>query len=304
MNEKVSPLIGFIGQGWIGRNFADNFEERGYKTVRYAKEEPYCENLAELRMADIVFVAVPTPTTPQGFDAGTVFQVLSLLESGQTVVIKSTILPGTTDELALKFPALYVFHSPEFLREATVKEDIAHPDRNIIGIPTQHMKDEEWKAKANLVMSVLPQSPYDVVCTATEAEITKYGGNNFLYLKIVFMNVLYDLATHHGARWDVIANNMSADPRIGKSHMQPVHQHKHMDDAGAVSDRIVDGELRGAGGHCFIKDFAALREHVERVLPNDKETLAFLRACESKNNQLLIDSGKDAELFKDVYGEN
>lgn len=284
--------IGFIGQGWIGKNLADHFEERGFSTVRYAKEEPYIQNEERVAECDIVFIAVPTPSTPKGFDDRILRTVLHNVGKGKIAVIKSTILPGTTDDIAKKFPDIYVFHSPEFLRETSVRHDIDYPDRNIVGVPSEYFEDPIWLEKAERVMSVLPKSPYKSICKAPEAELTKYGGNNFLYAKVVFMNLMYDLAQVHGARWDVLAENMKADPRIGTSHMQPVHQYSHMGGK--------DG--RGAGGHCFIKDFAAFRELYEKMHPNDKEGIALLRAFESKNNRLLRETGKDLDLLEGVYG--
>jgi UDP-glucose 6-dehydrogenase len=87
---------------------------------------------------------------------------------------------------------------------------------------------------------------------------------------------------------------MKADPRIGASHMQPIHQYAHM------ADKIG----RGAGGHCFIKDFAAMRHHFEDVRSFDKETITLLRAFEAKNNQLLQDTAKDPDLLYGVYGDS
>ena len=285
--------IGFIGQGWIGKNLADHFEERGFSTVRYAKEEPFTKNKEKVGECDIVFIAVPTPSTPEGFDDRILRGVLSHVGKGKTAVIKSTILPGTTDDIAGKFPDIYVLHAPEFLRETSVRHDIDYPDRNIVGIPSQYFEDPLWLKKAEDVMSVLPQSPYRKICKAPEAELTKYGGNNFLYAKVVFMNLMYDLAEAHGARWDVLADNMKADPRIGGSHMQPVHQYAHMG----------EDQGRGAGGHCFIKDFAAFRQLYEKIHPGDSEGIQLLRAFESKNNRLLQDTGKDLDLLEGVYGK-
>ena len=286
--------LGFIGQGWIGKNLADHFDERSFDTVRFAKEEPYNKNQLALKDCDILFVAVPTPTTPTGFDDRILRDALGYASEGQTVVIKSTILPGTTDKLAEDFPHLYIFHAPEFLREASVRKDIDTPDRNILGIPTVHYHNAEWKRRADDIMSVLPDAPYKSICRAPEAELTKYGGNNFLYIKVVYMNMLHDLALAHGADWENIAANMKADPRIGSSHMQPVHQYAHMDNK----------QGRGAGGHCFIKDFAALRHHYEKIHPHDKEAITLLRSFEAKNNRLLTDTDKDLELLRGVYGEN
>ena len=70
--------IGFIGQGWIGKNYADNFEERGFTVIRYALEEPYNGNKDKIKDCDIIFIAVPTPSTPQGFDDSIVRQAVAL----------------------------------------------------------------------------------------------------------------------------------------------------------------------------------------------------------------------------------
>jgi UDPglucose 6-dehydrogenase len=285
--------IGFIGQGWIGKHLADHFAERGFEVVRYAKESPHDQNKEAVAGCHIVFIAVPTPTTPTGFDDSILRGVLGNVGKGNTAVIKSTILPGTTDELQKAHPDIKIFHSPEFLRETSVKHDIAFPDRNIIGVPSDHFNDSEWQQAAEKVMEVLPKAPYNNICKAPEAELTKYAGNNFLYMKVVFMNILYDLAQTYGARWDELAKNLIADPRIGPSHMEPVHQHDHMG----------EDQGRGAGGHCFIKDFAAFRALYEKMLPHDSEAVAVLKAFEEKNNKLLRDSKKDLDLLSGVYGE-
>ena len=60
----MRPTIGFIGQGWIGKNYADDFEERGFEVVRYGLEPEFAENKDRIKDCDIVFVAVPTPTRP------------------------------------------------------------------------------------------------------------------------------------------------------------------------------------------------------------------------------------------------
>jgi DNA polymerase III epsilon subunit-like protein len=84
---------------------------------------------------------------------------------------------------------------------------------------------------------------------------------------------------------------MSADPRIGPSHLRILHESRPGVPAG-----------RGAGGHCFIKDFAALRELYERIRPGDEAGSRFFRALEEKNIELLLDSKKDLELLAGVYG--
>lgn len=278
----MSRMIGFIGQGWIGKHYADDFEARGLSVVRYSLEEQYIKNRAAIASCDIVFIAVPTPTTPDGFSVNAVRDVLPLVGQGKIAVIKSTLLPGTTNALQREFPNIFVLHSPEFLVEATAAYNAAHPDRNIIGIPEE---TELYKAKANEVFAVLPRAPYETVMRAKDAEFVKYAGNCFLFTKVLFMNLLYDLVDATGGDWQKIKDAFINDPRIGKSHTEPIHQ-----------------TGRGAGGHCFIKDFEAFRQlyndHVADETGGD-----VLRALAYKNIQLLAESGKDIDLLTGVYGD-
>lgn len=282
--------IGFVGQGFIGKNYADDFESRGYGVVRYALEEPYVQNKEKVKECDAVFIAVPTPTTPKGFDYRIVEGAVSLVGKNKIAVIKSTLLPGTTELLQQQFPQTIVLHSPEFLREKTASYDAAHPERNIIGIP---IDDDAHREAARTVLSVLPQAQYELVTDAKTAELIKYGGNCFLYTKVVFMNVLYDLAQEIGADFDAVAQAMSADERIGKSHMHPVHASGHS--SAAIG--------RGAGGHCFIKDFAAFEKLYKEKVTDDVSGQAVLDALQKKNNELLRSSGKDLDLLEGVFGK-
>lgn len=284
MKEK----IGFIGQGWIGRNYADNFEDRGYEVIRYSADVSHAANKDRIKDCDIVFIAVPTPSTTQGFDDSIVREVVKVVGKGKTAVIKSTILPGTTRSIQEENPDIFVMHSPEFLRESTAREDVDHPDRTIVGIPHD---TPEYRERAARVIAVSPKAPYEQVCSSEEAELTKYASNLFLFWKVIFTNLFYDAATHHGAVWDVIAKNMAADPRIGDTHLQPIHQMRHLGTPG-----------RGAGGHCFIKDFAAFEAHYRDTVGDDFGKRIF-EALREKNLHLLVGSNKDLDLLRSVYGD-
>ncbi|PIR12676.1 hypothetical protein COV49_04610 [Candidatus Falkowbacteria bacterium CG11_big_fil_rev_8_21_14_0_20_39_10] len=296
----IKPKIGFIGQGWIGKNYADDFEKRGFEVVRYALEEPHVNNGDKIGACDIVFIAVPTPSTPEGFDSSILKTAIKKVGAGKITVIKSTLLPGTTEEIQKENPEIFVFHSPEFLTEATAAHDAANPKRNIIGLPVDN---EEYRQKADLILSVLPKAPFELVCRAKEAELIKYGGNNWFYFKVIFVNLLYDLARENKCDYDVIREAMAADPRVGVSHLMPVHR---SGTAGSDNFHLTkpkdQGSGRGAGGHCFIKDFAAFREMYEKTV-GDAKGLALLKAIEDKNIDLLISTGKDLDLLAGVYGE-
>ncbi len=287
---SAKPIIGFVGQGFIGKSYADAIEKRGYRVVRYALEEPYRRNKSKIKDCDIVFVAVPTPTTPRGFDLSVVRSSLTLARPGTTAVIKSTILPGTTRALQKKFPKLFIMHSPEFLVARSAGADATQPLRNIIGIPR---KSKVFRDRARRILSILPKAPYELVCVSEDAEIVKYAGNGFLYTKVLFANLIYDMAEAAGANYEVIRKAVSHDPRIGPSHLAIVHDSGHR---GAKKGR-------GAGGLCFIKDIAAMRGFYARRVKDTSGT-AFLDAAMRMNAELLARSGKDLDLLEGVHGEH
>jgi UDPglucose 6-dehydrogenase len=274
--------IGFVGQGWIGKNYANDFEARGYDVTRYSLETEYIGNKDKIKDCDIVFIAVPTPTTPEGFDYSAVLSALTLVGKGKTAVIKSTLLPGTTEKIQEEVKDVFVLCSPEFLVEKTAAFDAANPNRNIIGIPKEI---DEYREKANDVLSVLPNAPYNVVIRSRDAEFVKYAGNCYLFTKVIFMNIFYDLVTEMGGDWDKVREAFIHDPRIGESHTSPVHS-----------------SGRGAGGHCFIKDFEAFRMLYD-TLVKDSYGSNVMEALAEKNIQLLKDSNKDIDLLTGVYGD-
>lgn len=287
--SKSDVLIGFIGQGWIGKHYADDFEKRGHKVVRYGLEEPYKQNGDKIKDCDIVFIAVPTPSTLEGFDDSIVRQAIKKVGSSSIAVIKSTLLPGTTQSIQKENPGITVTHSPEFLREATAAYDAANPARNIIGITKM---SDELIAKAGAVIDVLPKAPFEHICHSQEAEFIKYGGNCLLAIKVLFMNMMHDMIENMGGSWDRVGEAMAADSRLGDSHWQPVH---------SSSPGMKPG--RGFGGHCFIKDFAAFREMYEKQV-GDKKGLKMLDSIVKKNIKYLVESEKDMDILKGVYGED
>lgn len=277
------PLIGFIGQGYIGKNYADDFEMRGYSVVRYSIEEPFVKNKEMIAKCDIVFIAVPTPTTPNGFDDHIVRNAVQLVGEGKIAVIKSTIVPGTTVSIQNERLDVTILNSPEFLSEATAAQDASHPAQNIIGIPKE---TAEHREAAMLVLSVLPKAPVALICKSAEAELFKYAHNMSGYVQIVLFNMIYDLSKKFDCDWEPIQKAVESDPLISNRYANPVHK-----------------SGRGAGGHCFIKDFAAFADIYEKRV-GDEEGIKALRAFEEKNIKLLEDSRKDSELLEGVYGKD
>ena len=284
LNKKNNkPLMGFIGQGYVGKNYADYFESKGFKTVRYSLEKPYIKNKNLVSLCDVVFIGVPTPTTPRGFDDGVVRKAVKLVGDGKIAVIKSTILPGKTISIQKENPKKVVLYSPEFLSERTARYDVENPFVNVVGISKNSLTQRK---AAKLVLSMVPKAKRDIVSTSTEAEIFKYCHNGSAYTQIVFFNMMYELAKTLKADWSVIQNAIKADTLIAQRYSNPFDKK----------------EGRGAGGHCFIKDFAALRELFSKK-GADKKGLELLKKMEEKNIELLTSTGKDLALVEGVYGK-
>lgn len=282
--NNMEKKIGFIGQGYVGKGYADDFEQRGFSVVRYSLEEPYVQNKEKIAECDIVFIAVPTPTTPKGFDGSIVQSVLALVGEKKTAVIKSTILPGTTKELQAQYPHINLLFSPEFLSEKTAAQDAANPFANIVGVP---VRNDRYEGAAAYVHSILPKAPFTLTCDSDEAEIIKYAHNISGYTQIITFNLLYDFARSMGHDWSNIGKAIAADPFMSGYYANPVHK-----------------SGRGAGGNCFIKDFAAFHEVYARELKGDKVGIELLEAFVSKNNDLLRKSGKDLNILQGVYGDD
>ena len=283
MYNTTQYSIGIVGMGWVGGSYARDFLIRGYKPVCYSLEFEYVGNKDKIKDCDIVFICVPTPTTPNGFDDSIVRNVIQLVGKGKIAVIKSTMIPGTTSRIQSENPEKFITHSPEFLTESSALHDTSSPTRNIIGIP---MDNTLYREKAEAVLSVLSRSLYNVICGVEEAELIKYARNIMGYIRVTFYNILYDITKIQNADWQVICEAIGADPDNGPAYTNPIHKGG-----------------RGAGGNCFIKDFAAFVQLAKKVIPGDIHGIRFLEEVESKNKELLTSSKKDLELLKGVYGE-
>jgi UDPglucose 6-dehydrogenase len=275
--------IGCIGQGFVGKNTADNFESRNFEVVRYALESEYKDNASKIKECDIVFVAVPTPTTPAGFDYSIIEDVLQLVGDGSTAVIKSTVLPGTTAKLQKKYPKKNILFSPEFLCEKTAAHDVANPILNVIGIS---IENEVQRQLAETITEILPKSEHNFIVGAESAELFKYAHNLNGYFRVILSNLLFETGEKAGANWSEVKSMMDKDIMMSPYYNEPVHKGG-----------------RGAGGHCFIKDMAAFRYNYGEGVPEDTLGLEVLKALEKKNLELLGKTGKDETLVDGVYGK-
>jgi UDPglucose 6-dehydrogenase len=261
MLPGAKPKIAVMGVGWVGGAVARYFDDAGFSPLHFdpPKGLGTAEELAD---ADIIFVCLPTPFDERagGFDLSYVRAGVGSIPGSKTVVIKSTVIPGTTEALQREFPQHRFLFNPEFLRQASADADFRGPDRQIVGTT------EASAAAAEGVLAILPAAPCAKIVRATEAETVKYFGNCFLAMKVVFANQVFDLCRRLGVDYDVVKDCAAADPRIGPSHLQVVH----------------DG-YRGYGGSCFPKDMRAFIQLGDAVGVD----LTLLKTCERLNKEIL-----------------
>lgn len=201
--------------------------------------------------ADIVMIAVGTPSAPDGTaDLTAVMSaaesIAPYLKSDAIVIVKSTVPPGTNKKVGdvMKKLTKKEFHLasvPEFLREGTAVEDTLHPDRILIGStePSVIKKLQELHRPLDGEMVVMkPES----------AQLTKYTANAYLASRIVFINQIADLAEKTGADVQEIIRGIGLDRRIGLHYWWPGLQY---------------------GGSCFPKDVKELAAYARRVGEGD-----------------------------------
>ena len=202
--------------------------------------------------ADVVFIAVGTPSRRGDGEADLTFvhaaarEVAQAMRPGTVVVIKSTVVVGTTRQVgaiiaeAAPDKDFSIAANPEFLREGSAIEDFMRPDRVVVGVEN---------ANAEAVLRQVYQPLYlretPIVVTSLEnAEITKYAANAFLAAKITFINEIADLCEITGGDVQDIARAIGLDNRIGGKFLHPGP---------------------GYGGSCFPKDTRAIAALARRL---------------------------------------
>ncbi len=274
MQEKLLKQIsvGIAGTGMVGGALKTYFEKKGITPFLYDKGKNI-GSMDEVNKADMIFICVPTPFDAKtgGFDLSYVREVCGQIMGGKIIVIKSTVVPGSTEQLQKEYPQHRFLFNPEFLTELTADQDMSYPDRQIVGYTK-----ESFTVAADLLL-LLPLAPFEKIIPATEAELVKYFGNTWFATKVVFANQMYDLCQKIGADYEMIMESAAADKRIGRSHLEVIHK-----------------GYRGYGGKCLPKDIRALIQFAT-VKGVD---LKLHKTVEDINNQLLKDQSiEDAESF-------
>ena len=234
--------IGIIGYGFVGESQAFAFAPVCNVKVFDIDKTKTTHSLEEVLKQDFIFVCLPTPMLESGEQdlsyIENFFSGISLDNKDTIFILKSTVLPKTTKYLIEKYKFNIVF-SPEFLTEKNAKLDMLTQSRIIIGGSVEHSERvlELFKLRFG--------NRHYILTDSTSAEIIKYMSNNFLSVKVSFVNEYYDLANEIGGNWNDIIEGFVSDPRIGNSHTKTPGP---------------DGK-RGFGGTCFPKDINAMIQY-------------------------------------------
>jgi len=235
--------------------------------------------------ADVIFIGVGTPEKSDGsanlsYVYGVAEQIAASIEKDCVVVVKSTVPIGTNDKIESLIKSqlkndvnVYVASNPEFLSQGTAVKDTLHTSRIVIGV--------EEEAAGETLKEVYKNFDTPIVVTNRKsAEMIKYASNDFLALKISFINEIANLCEIIGANIEDVALGMGYDGRIGNKFLN----------AGI-----------GYGGSCFPKDTKALH-----WLANfhDYELKTVKAAIDVNENQKLKLIKKSRKYFDSLKGLN
>ncbi|MFB6270320.1 MAG: nucleotide sugar dehydrogenase, partial [Halobacterium sp.] len=270
--------VSIVGSGYVGTTIAACFADLGHDVVNVDIDEDIVEAINEgrapihepgleeriaehaggrlrattdyeaVRDTDVTFLALPTPSREDGsidtsiMEAGAESLGEALAgKDDHVVVVKSTVVPGTTDEVvapALErggFDGATLAMNPEFLRMGTAVEDFLNPDKIVFGASD----DAGYETLREVYDPLVAQAddPTVVETGVREAEMIKYANNGFLAAKVSVINDIGNICKEFGVDAYEVADAIAEDDRIGGQFLR----------SGV-----------GWGGSCFPKDTAAI----------------------------------------------
>ena len=181
-------------------------------------------DISTVHNCDYVFVCVPTPMFEDGSqDLSYVESVFEKASDKPIYIIKSTVLPGTTEKLSKQYSNFKIIFSPEFLTERTAKLDMLTQSRIILG------GDNKLTEKVKKLFNLRFKIKNIIQTDSKTAELTKYMNNTFFATKVSVMNEFKILCDKIGANWQDALTGFVSDGRIGDSHLNvPGHDGKRI----------------------------------------------------------------------------
>jgi len=279
----TSTILADHGNDIIGIDVDTNKIDRLYKNDLYVYEPElnnlfiknknkmkFYYNYDPIKEADIAMICVPTPTINGKIDITYVknaVKSVNEINKDATIVIKSTVVPGTASLLS-KLINKDIVSNPEFLREGSAIYDTVNPDRVVVG--------GKNKSDIEKISNMWEFTKAPVIKTTNEnAELIKYASNSFLAVKISFINEIANLCEKiPDTDVNVIAKGIGLDHRIGSEFLR----------AGI-----------GFGGSCFPKDTRAILAYAKEK----NVDLSIIKSAINVNNDRI---NKSIELIEKTVG--
>ena len=264
--------IGIVGNGFVGSAILHGFILHARDIMIYDKDPKRSTHSMEdlASNSNVIFVCVPTPMFESGeCDLSIVESVTADLAScenisNKVVVIKSTVVPGTVEKLAKKYPDMNFVFNPEFLTERKARLDFINTSRIVLG-------SDKPSASDTVEELYRLRFPYTQIIKTDfgTAQLIKYMANCFFATKVSFMNEMYQICEAIDGDWEKAVEGFITDGRIGNSHIDvPGH----------------DGDM-GFGGKCFPKDLNAMIKRAEELGVNP----SVMKGSWNKNKEVRTD---------------
>ena len=251
--------IGIVGRGFVGSavqfGFSPNVGCDAEVRVYDIDPNKSTHTLEEtVNKSDFIFLSVPTPSNLDGsINIDILDDALNNINEVSTdpgvVLIRSTVIPGTTRNLQMKYSNLNLLFNPEFLTERSAKFDFINQSRFIIGSGEATISKMYSENLADLFRDRFGESISILETNYETAEMIKYMNNCFFATKVSFMNEMYRVAEKSNVDWEQAVSGFVTDGRVG---------HTHLDVPGP------DGKF-GFGGSCFPKDVRAMIKHADGI---------------------------------------
>lgn len=234
--------------------------------------------------ADVIFIGVGTPEKKDGsanlkYVYEVVKEIAQSVEKNVVIVLKSTVPIGTNQKIE-KFiknnlknkVQVEIVSNPEFLAQGTAVHDTLHAQRIVIGVKTKRAEE--------IMKEIYEPFGIEYVITDREsAEMIKYASNDFLALKVSYINEIANLCEIVGANISDVSKGMGLDSRIGNKFLN----------AGI-----------GYGGSCFPKDTKALNWLGNFYDYELKTVKAAIEVNENQKIKLIKKARKYYESFENL----
>ena len=267
--------IGIIGRGMVGNAIYNGLIK--FNNEMYFYDPKYKESkTTDILNTDIVFISVPTlPNEKNECDLSILLSVLDelkLLKYLGIICIKSTITPGTTQNMIEKYSNDKICFCPEFLRERCAYDDFVN-NNSICVVGTENTNAYEIikEIHQNICKEFKKVKPI-------EAELTKYMQNVYNTYRILFANGFYEVCKHNDVNYESILDSLVIRKEMDEKYLK------------------CNEDLRGPSGPCLVKDSLAFNTYVNSLDLKVKPTIFQTIVNDMKLYKKTVISGTRTEV--------